>query len=161
MKARRTAEEWLYWFLRAVWNALNPPAAPPPPPPPPEDDLLYQINLARAVHRLPAYRRSEPLARAAQTQADYMARSGEVGHFDGAGRTVADRLRFVGYRFASVEENVAGGNWLDDRGAVALWMDSRKGHREVILDPNLTECGYGSAVSNGIVYWCAVFARPF
>lgn len=74
--------------------------------------------------------------------------------------TVADE---VGYEYISIGENIALGNFEDDKILVQAWMDS-PGHRANILNDRYTEIGIavGKGVYDGKSTWIAVqiFARP-
>ncbi len=78
-------------------------------------------------------------------------------------KSAGDLVEFVGYQYIAVGENLALGNYKDDRDLLKAWMDS-PGHRANILNPRYREIGV--AVMQGIFQghqtWLAVqtFAKP-
>lgn len=69
----------------------------------------------------------------------------------------------VGYDFILIGENIALGNFKDDKDLVQAWMNS-PGHRANILNSRYTEIGIGAEKGkyNGKEVWLAVqiFGRP-
>jgi len=119
--------------------------------------ILKQTNAERAKEMLPALKLDPKLLEAAQKHTDDMARQKMMSHtLDGKGP--ADRLRKIGYEFASMGENVAMGMKAKD--AVDAWMKS-KGHRANILNKDYTEIGIGVAKDeDGTPYYTQVFGKP-
>lgn len=65
----------------------------------------------------------------------------------------------VGYVYSRIAENVAYGQRSASE-VVGGWITST-GHRENILNRQLTETGIGIArAANGQLYFCQVFGRP-
>lgn len=101
----------------------------------------------------------ELLTKAAQQHADWMARTGRLGHQGPGGNWPADRIRAAGYEFSAWGENVAG-DFETPIDVIRAWLSS-PGHKAAMLNPEFTQAGYGMAVDrNGRKCWVAVFARP-
>ncbi|KAA9009372.1 CAP domain-containing protein [Histidinibacterium aquaticum] len=103
---------------------------------------------------LPALRSSPRLARAAQVQADYMARTGRFSHAGAGGSRVASRVSAQNYCYTAAAENIAYGQ-PSEAHALTGWMNSPS-HRRHILNPMFTEVGLGNR--NG--FWVMVLGRP-
>ncbi|WP_298435645.1 CAP domain-containing protein [uncultured Jannaschia sp.] len=96
------------------------------------------------------------LMRAAQAQANHMARRGRIGHDGPGGSTVFERVRDAGFKACFAAENVAAGQ--GDLGAVMRdWLAS-SGHRRNILDRRVTHGAVAAAQARGTVYWTMVLA---
>ena len=83
-------------------------------------------------------------------------------HISPAGEGPSDKVDRAGYAYIAVGENLALGNFEDDKVLLQGWMDS-PGHRENILS-NFTEIGIavGEGTFEGKKTWLAVqmFGRP-
>jgi uncharacterized protein YkwD len=124
-------------------------------------DVVRLTNAERAIHKRSRLRTNARLMRAAQIQADQMARAGQQAHvLPGAPYPNAeDRLAAAGYDWQSYGENLAFGQ-RNSAEAVRSWMHSR-GHRANIISPAFTELGVGYAVDRaGRPYYVQVFANP-
>jgi uncharacterized protein YkwD len=124
-------------------------------------DVITLTNAERTHYRRVALRANPRLMRAAQLQADQMARARHMAHVLPGARypSTLDRIAAADYRWYSVGENVAFGQ---PNAAKVLdsWMHSR-GHRANILNANFTEMGAGYAVDRtGRPYYVQVFGRP-
>lgn len=122
-------------------------------------DALRTVNQAREQAGLARLRPNPLLDRAAQEHACDMALSGRLSHTGSDGSQPPDRLRRAGYAFRTGAENVAVG--FDSGAAVtAGWMAS-PGHRRNILDPAVTEAGFGLAIGvAGRISWVLDLADP-
>lgn len=140
----------------AVAGSRTPPPLPAAPRPSPgrpspagesptvEDRRTFdEANRMRAEHGLAPFRWSDPLFRAARDHSAEQARYGYMGHGspDPARDDLADRLRFADCgRLRAWAEVVAYG-YEGPASVVDGWMNSR-GHRKILLDPNLEEAGF-------------------
>ena len=98
----------------------------------------YELtNARRKENSLSPFLRSEALELLAKIHAQDMYNRKKVDHrgFDGR----ADKAQIAGFNL--VAENVAGGSY-EASGFIDLWMTS-PGHREILLDPELTHIGIG------------------
>jgi uncharacterized protein YkwD len=112
------------------------------------------LNAERQAHNVPQVTEARRLNAAAQSHADYMARTGQFSHTGQRGSGVGDRMRRQGYCFRMAAENIAYG--YDDMGQLMQgWMDS-PGHRSNNLHEAATE--YGFAKSG--IYSVLVLGRP-
>ena len=139
-----------------------------------EQDFTRAANIV--VERTNAYRRGRDLSplstadrlnEAAQSFAEYMARSGNYGH-EADGRTPAERIAAAGYEYCRVGENIGWQQKGDERIASTSigrsfftgWRDSPP-HHENIVEPSFTEIGTGFAVAEtGRYYAVQLFGRP-
>ena len=117
--------------------------------------LASQSNLTAQVRQqagLPGVQISHELTRAAQRQADYMARSGYVGHTGPRGRGILQRARSAGFNACRAAENVAMG-FGSERQVIQAFLKSPK-HRRNILNRHVRQVGIASARGrNGQTYW--------
>lgn len=124
---------------------------------------LSKVNAWREKHKLPSLSLNNRLARAAQNQADYMAKNDSVTHTQGwwpFRSTVADRAEAAGYKWSLIAENVAGGQE-DFDAALQGWKDS-PGHNENMLNPKVKEIGMAYASNRKGKYrhyWVMVLGR--
>lgn len=104
-------------------------------------DVLRLINTERATRGLKPLTANPSLERAAQDHARHMAEADCYAHECPGEKGLSDRIRQTGYRYRRISENIHAAQ-LDPRRVVAGWMNS-PGHRENILDPDVTEIGIG------------------
>jgi uncharacterized protein YkwD len=175
--AEITAAEWsrIGWHASdtGVWIVMAVPSLAPRP----EDSAAINAAALRLVNELrargarcgsarlgpaPPLRLNATLTRAAQIQADEMARFRFLAHEGRDGSTPAKRVTRVGYAWRAVGENVAAG----PEGAAEVikgWEQSPE-HCHNLLDPDFTEMGlaYGlNALPTGhSTWWSQVLARP-
>ena len=120
-------------------------------------------NLERTAYGLEPLIANEKLSRAAEMKIDDMFKNQYFDHVSPSGEEASDLVGFTEYSFLAVGENLATGDFKDDKDLVSGWMDS-PGHRENILSPGYLEIGV--AVRRGIFndqeVWMAVqiFALP-
>jgi len=124
-------------------------------------DVIERTNAERAQQHRTALRANPRLMRAAQIQAEQMARARTLAHVlpRAAYPSAKDRLAAADYRWQTYGENVALGQ-SGAAGAVRSWMHSR-GHRTNILNADFSEIGAGYATdAGGRPYYVQLFARP-
>jgi uncharacterized protein YkwD len=119
-----------------------------------EAQVLQFTNQERSKYGLPPLKWNQKLSRAACYHSSDMSKYGYIYHQSPNGLGLSDRAQQVGYRYSYLAENVASGHRTPQE-VVRAWMKS-SGHRQNILNPNLTEIGVGY-VNN---YWTQMFARP-
>ena len=100
------------------------------------------------------------LCKLARAHSENMARHMKMEHtLDG--KSLADRIRAAGYKFANTGENIGSGS--EDAPVTLVmqsWMESEL-HRGNILKTQFTEIGVGIARDKaGVVYYTQVFGRP-
>jgi len=130
-------------------------------------DLVNVVNALRGSKGLPAYSISSILMYTAQSQADYMAATGNVTHTGAGGSTVTGRLLAAGYPLAGdlslggfrSENIISGGENMSAQDAVNAWTGDAP-HLLTMLSPNLTEIGAGVTVTGGRVYYVIDAALP-
>ena len=124
-------------------------------------EALKQVNAFRKENGLRPLTLKHKLNTAAWKYVEVMATMDKMGHSVN-GTTVAQRLDKEGYRFARYFENVAWNKSSANPGAQAVksWRESTTGHREAMLNPEVTEMGIGAwASSSGKVYFCLVLGK--
>lgn len=123
-----------------------------------ERDIMHLVNVERTKSRLDTLRWNPQLDKAAKIQAVEMAAEHRMAHdLPGAKYpTLKDRIRFTGYGYRHLAENIAYG-YPNAQYTVAAWMKS-SGHRTNILDRASVETGIGVArATTGELYYCQVF----
>jgi uncharacterized protein YkwD/stress response protein SCP2 len=136
----------------------------PGPAPTPWADPLSEVvrltNQQRAMHGLGPLSPQPLLAQAAAAHSADMAARQFFDHRNPDGLQVADRVTALGYRYATVAENIAAGQRTPGE-VVTGWMNS-PGHRHNILLPEITQIGVGYAPSADVYgcYWTQVFGAP-
>jgi len=151
---------------------LEAPNAPAPMEKTPEVEKTEQliIRLTNDFRQKQGLREVEPdseLNETAQYFADYMARTNKYGH-TADGQRPSARAKQYGYEYCMVSENIA--YFFRSTGfttqalaekAVTGWKES-PGHRENMLEPDVTETGVAVAYSEDTGHYFAVqmFGRP-
>jgi len=97
-------------------------------------------NINRQNNNLLALRESEKLNEAALKKARDIFEKQYFDHISPSGKGSQDLAAEVGYSFIAVGENLAMGNFANDRELLEAWMAS-PGHRENILSKKFTEIG--------------------
>jgi uncharacterized protein YkwD len=129
--------------------------------------LVEETNAFRRKNRLAPLERNAALDAAAQTFAEYMARTGRYGH-EADGKQPAERIEAHGYDYCRIGENIAFTYRSSGFGQRQLsfelmqgWIDSPP-HRKNLLEPSFGEIGVGVARSAETGYYYAVqdFGRP-
>lgn len=129
--------------------------------------IASQAEHFRKSQSLPALRASEPLQKAAEDFARYMARTAKYGH-KADDREPWDRAEEAKYEACMVAENIGLQASARPASAEALasrfvegWKNSAH-HRANLLDPDLMEIGVGVAQSetSGKYYAVQLFGRP-
>ncbi|MBW3540522.1 MAG: CAP domain-containing protein [Planctomycetes bacterium] len=132
-----------------------------------EQGILERLNRFRKEHDLGAVKSNPKLEETALDFARFMARTDKYGH-TADGNRPAERAKNHGYDYCLVLENIAyrfrstgfsSGELAE--GFHTGWVES-KGHRENMLDPDVTEVGHGLARSedSGKYYAVQLFGRP-
>jgi uncharacterized protein YkwD len=125
--------------------------------------VLTWTNAHRAEAGLGALKLDAQLNAAAKAKLDDMFAKQYFEHVSPSGAGPADVVTAAGYAYIAVGENLALGNYKDDKTLVQAWMDS-PGHRANILAANYTEIGIavGKGTYEGQTTWLAVqeFGKP-
>ena len=112
---------------------------------------------------LPALRGSTKLNAAATAKMKDMFAKQYFAHVGPDGKGPAHWVQSAGYDYIATGENLALGNFADDRELVTAWMNS-PGHRANILGSSFQEIGVavGRGVFEGKITWLAVqeFGKP-
>ena len=94
------------------------------------------------------------LEQAALNHSEDMSSNNFFNHDSPDGRTLADRVTEVGYKYSWIGENIALG-YTSEESVIDGWLNS-EGHCANIMNPNYTEMGVGR-VGN---YWTQNFGKP-
>ena len=127
------------------------------------DEVFTWTNINRGEYGFPPFLLNETLSVAAEIKVDDMFSKEYFEHVSPDGIDIDDIMEQAKYTYISVGENLALGNFKDERALVIAWMES-PGHRANILNDSFTEIGI--AVKKGIYegreVWIAVqeFGRP-
>ena len=130
-------------------------------------DLINAVNALRSSNGLSSYSINSILMYTAQSQADFMAETGNVSHTGAGGSSVTDRLLAAGYPLAGDlsfggfrSENILSGvTSMSAQAAVNAWTGD-SAHLNTMLSPNLTEIGAGVTVASARVYYVIDCAQP-
>lgn len=116
--------------------------------------ILYQTNVQRKKHGLPALKRLSSLDTVSQAWTQQMYDSGNFVH------NPEYISQYPGSPKAGAENIASGtGNLMTSSNVVAQWMASSYGHRETLLDPKYTHLGVGYVSVGGRAYATQNFAQ--
>ncbi|MFH0923944.1 MAG: CAP domain-containing protein [Candidatus Falkowbacteria bacterium] len=124
---------------------------------------IAETNIQRKENGLLVLKENAKLNEAARAKAEDMFKNQYFEHISPFGVGASDLAKSADYDFLMIGENLALGNFEDDKKLVEAWMAS-PGHRANILNSKYTEIGV--AVEKGIYegrsVWMAVqeFGRP-
>lgn len=122
------------------------------------NDIAQRVNAERRKAGLGALSVSSALQKAAQSLACDNAAQGQWSHTGRNGSDLTARLRQVGYRYRTANENV--GRFRGPESAVKWWMGSPI-HKPNILSDSVREIGVGVALgADGRAYWVTVKGTP-
>ena len=127
------------------------------------DGVVKYANIERIKEGRAELDINEKLNASAKIKLDDMFKEQYFEHTSPEGFTISDLGQEVGYDYILLGENLAMGDFKDDRALVLAWMESPK-HRENILNNRYTEIGVavGQGMYDGKMTWLAVehFGRP-
>lgn len=127
------------------------------------EKIIYWTNQYRSENGLPALTRNNLLDEAAKNKVSDMFAKQYFDHVSPDGIAPAELVLSVGYNYRYTGENLAMGNFTDEKALVDAWMAS-PGHRANILNKNYSEIGVATGLNNILNYytWLAVqeFASP-
>lgn len=109
--------------------------------------ILYWTNFYREEEGVNSLKVNEILEQAAQQKVKDMFKKQYFAHISPEGKDASNIVEGLGYEYLRVGENLALGNFKDEKELVDAWMAS-PGHRENILRPKYKEIGI--AVERGI-----------
>ena len=112
-----------------------------------QEGVLGQTNSHRAENNLKPLVINNQLSHAASLKINNMLQGQYFGHISPEGLGPDYWIENAGYEYILIGENLALGNFENDKELVQAWMDS-PGHRANILNDKYTEIGI--AVSSGI-----------
>ena len=125
--------------------------------------VIEHTNSQRELNGLMPLHYNKKLEAAAEAKVDDMFKNQYFEHESPDGKSPADIIKTQGYEFITVGENLALGNFKDDKTLVQAWMDS-PGHRANILNGKYYEIGIAvrKATFEGKEVWLAVqeFGSP-
>ncbi len=119
-----------------------------------EQEVIRLTNDARAGGGCAPLTHNDKLHAAALGHSVDMADNNYFSHTSQDGSTMTDRIERQGYAWRSLAENIAAG-YRTPASVVDGWMNS-KGHRDNIMNCNLTEIGVGFHKH----YWTQNFGTP-
>jgi uncharacterized protein YkwD len=125
--------------------------------------IIYTNQNREQNGNLPPLKENAQLNKAAKAKLDDMFAQQYFEHENPQGLAPADLAKAAGYAYISIGENLASGNFKDDKDLVQAWMDS-PGHRANILNSKFMEIGVAVGQGNfkGRKVWLAVqeFGKP-
>lgn len=128
------------------------------------EQIIYWTNKYRADNNLNPLTQNSLLIQAAQKKVDDMFLKQYFEHVSPDGVKPSDLVLSVGYQYKVTGENLALGDFKDEKDLVDAWMNS-PGHRANILNSDYTEIGVATGLSNYQDWgktWMAVqeFGKP-
>lgn len=108
-----------------------------------EKQVLELVNEEREKQNIAPLKWNDDLANLARAHSEDMVERNFFGHINPDGQDAFERMKIYGIDYSYAAENIASGQ-MTAKAAVNSWMTS-EGHRENILNPNLTELGVGTA----------------
>jgi hypothetical protein len=128
------------------------------------DKIIYWTNYYREQNGLKDLTKNDLLTEAAQKKVDDMFAKQYFEHVSPTGVSPADLVKSVGYNYKVSGENLALGDFKDEKDLVDAWMNS-PGHRANILNKDYTEIGVATGLANYQDWgttWMAVqeFGKP-
>lgn len=126
--------------------------------------ITYWTNIERASNgSLPGLTQNSVLATIASKRVQDMFAQGYFAHVSPSGNSASKEAKAYGYKYITIGENIALGNFESSRDLVTAWMNS-PGHRANILNKNYTEIGVYAieGLYQGEKVWIAaqIFGRP-
>jgi len=122
-----------------------------------EEQVVELVNRERTSRGLSPLTLNPELARVARIKSEDMYRNNYFSHQSPVYGSPFDMLRSFGIRYTAAAENIARGQTTAES-VMNSWMNS-PGHRENILNSNLTQTGVGY-FNEGTPYWTQLFIRP-
>jgi uncharacterized protein YkwD len=125
--------------------------------------IIVWTNTERIIANLSQLQENEKLNQAALAKAQDIIKNQYFAHDSPSGAGPAELAKQVGYDYLEIGENLAMGNFENDKAVVDAWMNSL-GHRANILNSKYKEIGV--AVLKGLYQWKEVwvavqeFGRP-
>ena len=128
-----------------------------------KEGIIEETNAQREKFGLLPLKESEILNESAKMKLEDMFKKEYFSHYSPTGEGIEDLMKKVNYEYIVVGENLAMGNFENDKEIVKAWMESPE-HRENILNERYQEIGV--ATKQGIFQdkkvWIAVqhFGKP-
>lgn len=125
-----------------------------------EKQVFQLVNQERAQRNLKPLTWNDQLAQVARAHSKDMSERNFMSHTNPDGLSPFDRMKNSGIRYTMAAENIAAGQPTPEA-VMEGWMNS-PGHRENILNPDLTELGVGFYQGSGSYryYWTQCFITP-
>jgi len=122
-----------------------------------KDGVIELTNIQREKYGFPLLKENAKLNEIARAKLEDMFKNQYFSHYSPIGEGVADLAKNFGYEFLAIGENLAMGNFQDDKTLVGSWMTS-PGHRANILNSAYQEIGVavGKGIFKGETTWLAV-----
>lgn len=125
-----------------------------------EQQLFDLANAERAARGIPVLQWDKLAAASAHDHSGDMSSRNFFDHTNPDGLSPFDRLKAAGVKYHSAAENIAAG-YPDSIFAHYGWVNSKKGHRETLLDSTLKRLGTGVSVGGDYhVYYTQNFYTP-
>lgn len=109
------------------------------------EQIIYWTNFYRKQYGLTELSTNSELAKAAQIKVDDMFTKQYFEHVSPSGVTPAEVVSSTGYQYKETGENLALGDFLNEKDLVDAWMNS-PGHRANILNKDFTEIGVATGL---------------
>ncbi len=121
-----------------------------------EKQVLELVNEERKKQNITPLEWNDDLANLARAHSEDMVERNFFAHVNPDGQDPFERMKIYGIDYYYAAENIASGQ-MTAKAVVNSWMAS-EGHRDNILNPNLTELGVGTARGGELgFYWTQCF----
>lgn len=122
-----------------------------------QQGVIQETNIQRRENGLVEFKENSKLNLMAQAKVNDMFEGGYFDHYSPARESVGDLADDFSYEFIAIGENLALGNFEDDKTLVVAWMNSPE-HKANILNPQYKEIGVAvkKGMFNGRSVWLAV-----
>lgn len=121
-----------------------------------EEKIVKLVNKERKAAGKSAVELDEELNKIAAVRAKELAK--KYDHVRPDGRSCFTALDDANYGYITASENIANNYNDSEEDVMNLWMSSKKGHKENILNKDFTKMGVGYYEADGRYYWVQVFA---
>ncbi len=119
---------------------------------PDTNDILKLVNQARSNKGLEPLKANEKLAAVAQARARDMAINNYYAHKSLTGKFYYDIFDKLGFETDYSCENLDLAFTIESSQYINDWLNSSKGHRECLLNANVTDAGYAAIRHNDVPY---------
>ena len=120
--------------------------------------IMYLVNLQRIANGVPPLMTNYGLLSCAKLRAQEIPVRFSHTRIDGTSCFTV--FRMINTEYSAAAENLAASSENTPEKIVQIWLESKAGHRETMLDPTYTHAGVGVVEIDGVVYASQLFMLP-